>query len=84
MMSEQMTNAMLRGLQAAGTRAARAATVAAVTMLVARMAQAAPEILVEADDDTVRLRARGLWARVFGSRCKTPDSQLADIIEGGR
>ena len=84
MMSKQLTNAMLRSLQVAGQRAAQTATAAAVAMLVDRLARGAPEIRVETGDDAVRLRARGLWARAFGSRHTAPDPALTDVIGGGR
>ena len=84
MMSDQLTIAMLRGLQAAGQRAAHAATTAALAVLVDRLAQVAPDISVEPGRDALRLRARGLWARVFGSRRKSPDPRLTDITGGGR
>ncbi len=84
MMSDQLSNAMLRALQAAGQRAARAATAAAIAVLVDRLVRAAPDAVAEAGDDGVRLQARRLWARVFGSRRKAPDAQLTDIIGGGK
>ena len=83
-MSEQLSNAMLRALEAAGQRAARAATAAAIAVLVARLARIRPEVAAEADGDTVRLRARGLWARAFGSRRTPADPQLTDFTGGGR
>lgn len=84
MMSDQLNNAMLRALQTAGQQAAKAATAAAIAVLVERLARTTPDIAVETDGDCVRLRARGLWARAFGCRRKAADANLTDIIGGGR
>jgi hypothetical protein len=84
MMSNQLADTMVRALQAAGQRAARAATAAALAVLIERLARAAPDVATQIDGDGVRLRARGLWARAFGSRRKAPDPQLTDITGGGQ
>lgn len=84
MMGEQLSNTMLRALEAAGQRATRAATAAAIAVMVARLARIRPEVAIEADGDVVRLRARGLRARAFGSRRASADPQLTDITGGGR
>lgn len=69
----------LRTLEAAGMARARAAEARAALRLVVRAeaALAADGVRVEAGSDGLRLRGRGLRARVLGSRRRAPDPRLA-------
>jgi hypothetical protein len=59
-----------------------AAVAAAGERLVARVAEAAPEIAVSGGDGAVVLRSPGLVPRVFGSRRRGADLRLAAILGG--
>jgi hypothetical protein len=84
MMTDGMNPAMLRGLAAAGTRAGNRVVAARIDDLAELAAAVVPDAAISVQADGVRVAARGLRARLFGSRRRGPDPRLAQLAGGGR
>lgn len=73
--------AVMRGVAATAQRAGDAAATRAGEAIAARL-QRVPGISAAADDGVVRVRGRGLLARVLGSRRRAADARLRALMTG--
>ena len=81
MRSARVNAGVVRAIAAAGTAAAQAAVERASDRVAARAARI-PGVMAEAEAGAVRLRGRGLLARAFGSRRRSADPGLSEILAG--
>ena len=73
--------AVMRGLAAAAQQAGDAAVLRAGETIAER-AQGVSGVMAVAEAGAVRVRGRGLLARVFGSRRRAADGRLRALVTG--